>query len=395
MASANHRLSANFRDTIVKSAALRLADVASRDTASYVEILTGTGVPAGAYGRTANVLIYHRIDAPSIDALIYISVNNGGVWTASNVISATSVGTASTGLTVATAVGGNTASGTAAIGMSGNVALASPGPTDSGNASVSVGGSTANAGSTVSGTSGTETLQIVDVGLFTNAEAAGVATVHAANASNVQAWPGPITDPAQNRQLSVTFDPGWDGGDVSISFLDMGGVPRVEVVADVPGTTVNTGLISKDITAISHELLGAGLTTASVGWTDALGLPGASARVGMLTCDDVGEVATFATQAYGITVTPTTAPNGAHDYRVLYPVSESHDHGVGSYACDAHAHAAGTLSATDAGHAHNVTGTHQHASTGLTATDAGHGHGSTGLTATSTPTEAPHTHSLT
>ena len=83
MASSAHRLGANFRDTIVKIAALRLSDATSRDTAAYAEIITGSGVPSGAYGRASGVtMLYLRQDASDGDTCLYITWNAGTTWEA-------------------------------------------------------------------------------------------------------------------------------------------------------------------------------------------------------------------------------------------------------------------------------------------------------------------------
>lgn len=81
MASSTHRLGANFRDTILKAAAVRLSDAASRDTTDYAETICGDGVPSGGYGRNAGAtLVYYRKDATSQDAAIYVTVNGGTAW---------------------------------------------------------------------------------------------------------------------------------------------------------------------------------------------------------------------------------------------------------------------------------------------------------------------------
>ena len=83
MASSTHRLGSNFRDTLIKAAGVRLSDVGSRDTTDYAEIITGDGVPSGAYGRDSGAtLLYFRKDASTIDTAMYISVNGGTAWNA-------------------------------------------------------------------------------------------------------------------------------------------------------------------------------------------------------------------------------------------------------------------------------------------------------------------------
>ena len=83
MASSAHRLGANFRDTIVKIAALRLSDATSRDTTDYAEIICGDGAPSGGYGRDSGAtMLYFRKDASSVATALYVTVNGGTAWTA-------------------------------------------------------------------------------------------------------------------------------------------------------------------------------------------------------------------------------------------------------------------------------------------------------------------------
>lgn len=85
MASSSHRVAGNFRDVITKTASLRLADLAPRDAATYVDLVMGTGVPSGGYGRAAGTtMLYFREDAADTATAIYLSVNGGTAWTALN-----------------------------------------------------------------------------------------------------------------------------------------------------------------------------------------------------------------------------------------------------------------------------------------------------------------------
>lgn len=83
MASALHRLGANFRDTLIKLAGIRLSDVASRDTTDYAEIIAGDGAPAGAYGRASGVtMVYLQKDADSAGLTIWATCDAGTTWEA-------------------------------------------------------------------------------------------------------------------------------------------------------------------------------------------------------------------------------------------------------------------------------------------------------------------------
>jgi len=81
MANALFKLSANFRNRIIKSAGLRLADAAGRDTATYFEIMTGTGAPSGAYHLgSGQAAVYFREDAADTAHLAYYTVDGGTIW---------------------------------------------------------------------------------------------------------------------------------------------------------------------------------------------------------------------------------------------------------------------------------------------------------------------------
>lgn len=102
MAASTHRLGSNFRDTIIKAAALRLSDATSRDTTDYAEIIVGDGVPSGAYGRASGAtLVYLRKDATAGSNAVYVSSDGGTSWTPSGgkAYAAAAASTAITGAT--------------------------------------------------------------------------------------------------------------------------------------------------------------------------------------------------------------------------------------------------------------------------------------------------------
>lgn len=83
MASSTHRLGPNLRGTLLKAAGIRLSDVEAASTTDYAEILTGDGVPSGAYGRDSGAtMLYFRKDASTVDTALYITVNGGTAWNA-------------------------------------------------------------------------------------------------------------------------------------------------------------------------------------------------------------------------------------------------------------------------------------------------------------------------
>ncbi len=81
MADATHKLGANFRDKIIKMAALRLSDDADGDTTNYVEILVGTGDPSGTNHLDAGTrAIYVRLDGSGKPDLLWYTEDGGNNW---------------------------------------------------------------------------------------------------------------------------------------------------------------------------------------------------------------------------------------------------------------------------------------------------------------------------
>jgi len=88
MASADHRLGANFRDTLIKLAGIRLSDVAGRSTTDYADIICGDGVPSGGYGRASGAsLVYLQKDADAAEVVTWASCDGGTTWARANAIS--------------------------------------------------------------------------------------------------------------------------------------------------------------------------------------------------------------------------------------------------------------------------------------------------------------------
>lgn len=49
----------------------------------YVDFMFGVGAPSGAYGRSGDTpLIYWRLDAPTVDEVLHLSVDAGATWQA-------------------------------------------------------------------------------------------------------------------------------------------------------------------------------------------------------------------------------------------------------------------------------------------------------------------------
>ncbi len=81
MASENHKLRQNLQKGGTKSAFVRLSDTPD-STDAGVEILTGTGVPSGAYGRSATAMLYIRDNPANANEVLYVTHDGGTTWTA-------------------------------------------------------------------------------------------------------------------------------------------------------------------------------------------------------------------------------------------------------------------------------------------------------------------------
>lgn len=67
----------------IKTAAVRLSDVAALTTTDYVEFICGDGAPSGGYGRDAGAtMLYGRKDASTVATAFYITVDGGTTWNA-------------------------------------------------------------------------------------------------------------------------------------------------------------------------------------------------------------------------------------------------------------------------------------------------------------------------
>lgn len=145
--------------------------------------------------------------------------------------------------------------------------------------------------------------------------AASTTAVHAGYAGNnaTNAFPGPFTNPAVPRNLTVTFNALWDGGTVTVTGTDQFDAATSEVFTPGAGTTVVGTKIFKTATSAVKSLVGASATTASIGTGTKLGVAAnITSAFGILTVDGTAEAVTV--DATNDAFTPTTAPNGARVY---------------------------------------------------------------------------------
>lgn len=140
--------------------------------------------------------------------------------------------------------------------------------------------------------------------------------IHAAIAGNtsVVAVTTGITNPTYIRNLLITFQAAWDGGDVVVVGTNQFDAVISETFVSNPAST-RVGLkIFKTVTSVAHTAVGATANTYSVGDGDKLGIipvPVASSPVVLFT-SGVAEAVTFDATYNGFT--PTSIPNSARTY---------------------------------------------------------------------------------
>ncbi len=153
---------------------------------------------------------------------------------------------------------------------------------------------------------------------------ADVAVVHAAHAATgANAFPGPVTNPDKPRNLTVTFDAGWDGGDVTVTGFDQFGEVVSETFTASPGATVTGSKVFASVATITKAAVGASAATASVGTGNKLGVLGklVNATDALLLVDNAAEPATV-DAAYNAFTPTVTLPNGLASYVFIANVTE-------------------------------------------------------------------------
>lgn len=144
--------------------------------------------------------------------------------------------------------------------------------------------------------------------------------VHAANGDDVQAWPGAFTSPVVPRNVTITFEAAWAGGNVTVVGTDHFDAALTETLVASAGARVDGVKVFKTVTGISHAAAGPGGLNhdATAGWGHKLGVAQTlAAALGILSVDGVTESAEWDTTYDAFT--PTNVPDGARDFTWAVP----------------------------------------------------------------------------
>ncbi len=154
---------------------------------------------------------------------------------------------------------------------------------------------------------------------YLNIATADTDIVHALYDSNSAAFPGPFTNPAIPRNLTVTKSASWDGGTITVVGTNQFDEAISETFSNVVETTVGTKIF-KTVTGATKSIpSGVAGNGASIGTGVVIGVVARVAGTdGILFADGVDD-AVVVDPIYS-SFTPTTAPNGAHDYQLIVNV---------------------------------------------------------------------------
>jgi hypothetical protein len=172
--------------------------------------------------------------------------------------------------------------------------------------------------------------------------------VHALFAGNNASsdFPGPFTNPDVPRNIKVTFEAGWDGGNVTVTGLDQFLTPVSEVVVASAGNTVAGTKIFATVTAATKGAVGSSSDGASIGVGKKIGISvDVEQAFGLLAVDGVSEAAVF-DDTYSA-VTPTSAPTGAKVFVALIITSHTH-------VQNSHNHTQASHNHTQSSHTHTI-----------------------------------------
>lgn len=145
--------------------------------------------------------------------------------------------------------------------------------------------------------------------------AAGVAAREADDVA-LKTWVGPFTSPVVPRNVSITFESAWAGGDITITGTDQFGAAQTETIADTLSATVYGSKIFATVTGATNQSSGAGGVNhgATIGWGHKLGVTKAITAVGgIVTCDDASEDVVWDRTRSAFQ--PTNLPDGSRSYR--------------------------------------------------------------------------------
>lgn len=152
----------------------------------------------------------------------------------------------------------------------------------------------------------------------------GVVAATAGTAANALVLVDPMTALAGGaRNIVATFGAGWDGGTVTVTGTgQFDEVVSEQFVGVVGGNTVTGTKLFKTVTSAVKSAVGINAATVTIGTGDKVGLNKrlVDAVGGVLLCDGTIEAATLDKGAVSQSTngfTPTTAPNGAHDYVLI------------------------------------------------------------------------------
>jgi len=157
-------------------------------------------------------------------------------------------------------------------------------------------------------------------GTITNALADSPAGVHAANGDDVQAWPGAFTSPAVPRNVTVTFEASWAGGNVTFTGTDQFDAVLTETIAASAGSRVDGIKTFKTVTGIAHAAAGPGGAghDATAGWGHKFGVAQTlTAPLGVLSADGANDDAVWDSTYHAFI--PTQLPDGAIDFTWAVP----------------------------------------------------------------------------
>jgi hypothetical protein len=134
--------------------------------------------------------------------------------------------------------------------------------------------------------------------------------------SGALAFPGPIVNPDRPRSARVTFDAGWDGGNVTIIGTNQFDEAVSETFSSAPGTTVEGQQAFKTVTSISKGAVGS-TGGASVGVGNKLGIYGRLSDTynAQLFVSNVACGATL--NATYHTFLPELSPDGSLNYTLI------------------------------------------------------------------------------